>query len=174
MATISEEHERLLDTDGFVVESPAGDVGWVEEVWLGEEGEPEAVAVRTGDGQHGLLLDEDVVTVDRDNRWIVVPEDPRLLELDAPHMTSSRAPTEPGKVAASWATTGASLHVTPRPRHLWHVPYRPSEPRRAPRRMAERPLWQGIAALLTMIALLVAATITLAYVITHLVTGTAY
>jgi hypothetical protein len=38
----------------------------------------------------------------------------------------------------------------------------------------ERPLWQGVAVLLVTIALLVALTITLAYVVARLITGTAY
>jgi hypothetical protein len=169
MATIAEAHERLRETDGFVVESPAGDIGWVEEVWLGEEGSPRALAVRTGDGRHGLLRDEDVVTVDREKRWVVVTEEPTLLELDAPRLSASDG------LVASWRATGERLAVTPRPRHLWHVPYRPSEPAPPARaKRVERPLWQGVAVLLVTIALLVALTITLAYVVARLITGTAY
>lgn len=173
MAISAEASPRLYDTDGFLVESPAGDLGWVEEVWLGDGGEPKAVAVRTADGRHGLLLDEDIVSVDREQRWVVVPEEPKLLELGAPRIapeSSSR-----GALAALWATTGSALTVTPRPHRLWHVPYRPAEPRPAiPRRKAERPVWQGVALLLATIALLVAFTITLAYTIADLVTGGAY
>jgi hypothetical protein len=169
MATIAEAHERLRETDGFVVESPAGDIGWVEEVWLGEEGSPRALAVRTGDGRHGLLRDDDVVTVDREKRWVVVSEEPTLLELDAPRLSAS------DELVASWRATGERLAVTPRPRHLWHVPYRPSEPAPPARaKRVERPLWQGVAVLLVTIALLVALTITLAYVVARLITGTAY
>jgi hypothetical protein len=173
MATPAQASPRLHDTDGFLVESPAGDLGWVEEVWLGDGGEPKAVAVRTADGRHGLLLDEDVVNVDREQRWVVVPEEPKLLELDAPRVAAESSSR--GALAASWATTGAALTVTPRPHHLWHVPYRPAEPTRPrPRRRPERPVWQGIALLLATIAFLVAFTITLAYTIADLVTGGAY
>jgi hypothetical protein len=169
MSTLAEAHERLRETDGFVVESPAGDIGWVEEVWLGEEGWPRALAVRTGDGRHGLLRDEDVVAVDREKRWVVVPEEPTLLALEAPRLSASDG------LVASWRATDERLAVTPRPRHLWHVPYRPAEPAPPARaKGVERPLWQGVAALLVTIAVLVALTITLAYVIARLVTGTAY
>jgi hypothetical protein len=172
MATPADSRDRLLETDGFLVESPAGDVGWIEEVWVDDEGEPEAVAVRTSDGRHGLLLNEDVLSVDRESRWVVVAENARFLELAAPRVTAADGAAK--RIESSWATTGAVLEVTPRPRRLWHVPYRPAEPSRPGRRRAiERPLWQGIAALLVLIALLVGATVTLAYVISDLVTGTA-
>lgn len=53
-----------------------------------------------------------------------------------------------------------------------HVPYRPAEPvRPARKRGAERPMWQGIAALLLTIAVLVVVTVALAYVVADLVTG---
>jgi len=170
MVTATETNERLLETDGYVVESAAGDLGWVEEVWIDDEGEAEAVAVRTADGRHGLLLADDVLTVDRESRWVVVDEDTKLLELAAPRLNR-----EGGRLTSSWGTTGAELQVTARPRHRWHVPFRPEEPARPARRpKIERPLWQGIAALLTTIALLVVCTIALTLVVAHLVTGTAY
>jgi hypothetical protein len=119
-----------------------------------------------------LLLDDDVVNVDREQRWVVVAEEPRLLELDAPRLAPEGSGGNP---AASWTTTGAVLTVHPRPHRLWHVPYRPEEPRQQqPRRRAERPVWQGIVLLLAAIAFLVAFTITLAYTIADLVTGGAY
>jgi hypothetical protein len=173
MATVADSRDRLLETDGFLVESSAGDLGWIEEVWVDETGDADAVAVRTADGRHGLLLDEDVLTVDRESRWVVVSPDTTFLELDTPHVTR-RAHDGTARFESSWATTGGVLEVAPRPRHLWHVPYRPEEPvQPARRRRAERPLWQGIAALLLLIALLVVVTIALAYLIAGLVTGAA-
>jgi len=68
MATVAESRDRLLETDGFLVESSAGDLGWIEEVWIDETGDADAVAVRTADGRHGLLLDEDELAVDRESR----------------------------------------------------------------------------------------------------------
>jgi hypothetical protein len=170
MATVAESRDRLLETDGFLVESSGGDLGWIEEVWVDEAGDADAVAVRTADGRHGLLLDEDVLAVDRESRWVVVSPGTTFLELDTPHVTK-RAEDGTARFESSWATTGALLEVAPRPRHLWHVPYRPEEPARPTRRRGvERPLWQGIAALLLLIALLVVVTVTLAYVIAGLVT----
>src|SRR5215831_4727434 len=100
MVTATETNERLLETDGYVVESAAGDLGWVEEVWIDDEGEAEAVAVRTADGRHGLLLADDVLTVDRESRWVVVDEDTKLLELAAPRLNR-----EGGRLTSSWGTT---------------------------------------------------------------------
>lgn len=165
MEGVLETHLELRDTDGFLVESPQGDLGWVEEVWLAESGEAKALAVRTADGRHALLLDDDVVAVDRERRWVVVPESPRLLELGPPRLAGG----EDGGLAASWATTGASLEVVTRPHRLWHVPYRPAEPKPpSTRRRPEQPVWQGIALLLVTIAFLVAVTTALAFVIADL------
>lgn len=167
MDSLAETHVELHDTDGFLVESPDGDLGWVEEVWLAESGEPKALAVRTADGRHGLLVEEDVLAVDRERRWVVVAEKPRLLELAAPRVAGGGG----GELAASWATTGSDLEVTPRPHRLWHVPYRPAEPKSpARRRRKERPVWQGIALLLVTIAFLVGATTALAFAIADLLT----
>jgi hypothetical protein len=158
---------ELRDTDGFLVESPGGDLGWVEEVWLAETGAPKALAVRTSDGRHGLLLDEDIVSIDRERRWVVVPEKPSLLELDTPRVAGGDGTA----LTASWATTGAVLDVTPRPHRLWHIPYRPAEPKTpVRRRRQDRPVWQGIALLLVTIAFLVAFTTALAFAIANLVT----
>ena len=166
MESVVETHAELRDTDGFLVESPEGDLGWVEEVWLGESGEAKALAIRTADGRHGLLLDEDVVAVDRERRWVVVAENPKLRELGAPRLAAG----DGSGLAASWATTGMDLEVTPRPHRLWHVPYRPAEPKPAKRRLQDRPVWQGIALLLVTIAFLVGATTALAFVVADLLT----
>src|ERR671918_9256 len=52
MAAITGEDQRLVETDGFILESSEGDVGHVEEVWVGEANEPHALAVRTSEGRH--------------------------------------------------------------------------------------------------------------------------
>jgi hypothetical protein len=175
MATVAETNTRLRETDGFVVESPDGDLGWVEEVWVGEANEPAALAVRTVDGQRGLLLGGDVLAVDRENRWVVVPPEPDLLELDVPHLTTTRGEGKAIRIAASWTTTGAPLPVSPRRHRLWRSPSRrpeatPSVPTESP----ERPLWQPVGVLIASLVLIVAFAITLAFVVARLVTGAAY
>ncbi len=166
---------RLRDTEGFVVESAAGDLGWVEEVWLGDGGAPRAVAVLTADGRHGLLLAEDVLGVDRERRWLVARPDPELLELAPPRVTSS-GDGAGARLSASWTTTGASLHVTPAHRRLLRsalpAPRRPAAPAAA--EPHERELWQAVAILLGSVAVLMALVITLAFVVAKLVTGAAY
>jgi hypothetical protein len=169
VTSVPDTHERLRETDGFLVESPAGDLGWVEEVWVGETGEPEALAVRTADGQHGLLLGDQVLSVDRERQWVVVSDEPTLLELAPPRLTKRDDGGDP-TLAANWTTTGAAIQVTPRPHRLWHLPYRPEEPKPVKRRMKDPPVWQGIAILLVGIALLVTVTIVAAFTIADLVT----
>jgi hypothetical protein len=46
--------EELLQCVGFQVESPSDPVGFVEEVWLGPEDEPTALALRTVEGHAGF------------------------------------------------------------------------------------------------------------------------
>ncbi|HEU0248627.1 MAG TPA: hypothetical protein VFR38_16240 [Gaiellaceae bacterium] len=175
MATVAETNTRLRETDGFVVESPDGDLGWVEEVWVGEANEPAALAVRTADGRHGLLLGEDVLAVDRENRWVVVPPEPDLLELDVPRLTTMHEEGAAIRLAASWATTGALLPVSPRRHRRSRFPSRPSEATRPmPTESLERPLWQPVGVLIASLVLIVAFAITLAFVIARLVTGAAY
>jgi hypothetical protein len=163
--TTSESTSKLRGTDGYVVESPEGHVGWVEEVWLGETDEPRALAIRTADGRHGLLMDDQVLAVDRENQWVVVPPDPTLLELDVPRLVTE-AGSEP---AASWETTGERFRASP-PHHRMHPAFR-----RALRTLrAERPFWQVVAIFLGSIALIVTFTITVAFLVARLVTGDAY
>ena len=72
MATTAGEDQRLVETDGFVVESSKGDVGRVEEVWVGGGERASRAAVCTSEGRHGLLLADDILAVDRENHWVVV------------------------------------------------------------------------------------------------------
>jgi hypothetical protein len=161
MATLTTIRE-LHDTLDFVVESPDGAVGRVEEVWLGPEGEPQAVAVRTTDGNRALLLEEDVLAVDRERHWVVARAGADLLELEAPRLASRDAE---GHLAASWSTTGTVLH--------------PHEPTPVPaasrsRQTTDRPLWQVIAILYGWVGFVVALVIALVFVISALVAGSAY
>lgn len=169
--TATEIHEPALDgTDGFVVESTEGDLGWVEEVWVGEGNEPGALAVRTTDGRHGLLLSKDVLAVDREYHWVVVRSEPELLALDNPRMLDADEGDGGGHIAASWKTTGEVFRLAPR-RRRWRVPFLR---RKARSGHGEPPLWRAIAVLLSSIAFLVVLIATLAFLIAWLVAGEAY
>jgi hypothetical protein len=164
MALVAEESSRLCDTDGFLVESPEGDVGRVEEVWLDEHDDPCALAVRTGDGQHALLLADEVVTVDREHRWVVVPSAPRLLELAPPRVSLDGGV----RLSASWETTGEAVELPPRPARRW------LRRARARRDLEERPLWLVIACLYGWLVVAVALMLGLAFGIAALVGGAPY
>src|SRR6266566_327163 len=174
MATIAERSRRLRETEGFLVESPEGAVGRVEEIWVDEANEPCALAVRTNDGRHALLLEEDVVAVQHEQGWVVAPSRPTLLELEPPRlsMIADRGMSEP-RIAASWQTTGAVLPAAPRPAWRWRLPF-PDLRRSAEPDSVERPLWRAVAILYAALVFVVAFVITLAFVIARLVSGAAY
>jgi hypothetical protein len=156
---------ELRDTEDYAVETPAGAIGRVEEVWLGPAGDPQALAVRTTDGGHALLLDEDVVTVDREHRWVVVEEHPALLELAPPQVVSRE-----GHVEAQWATTGSVVHPEPAVRLAG---FRAVLQRHAPH-LAGRPLWQLIAILYGALTLIVLGVVALVFLIAWVATGAPY
>ena len=154
----------LHETEGFDLESADGAIGRVEEVWLGPGEEPQALAVRMTDGSRALLLEENVVAVDREHHWVVVGPHPELLELDAPRLESTG-----GRPAASWATTGAVSHPEP--------PSTPGVPQAVRRRvpnMDERPLWQVVAALYAAVALIVVFVVALVFVVSWIAVGHPY
>jgi hypothetical protein len=164
----------LRDTDGFVVESPNGEVGWVEELWLGEGDEPRALAVQTVDGRHALLRADDVEAVEREQHWVVVRDGQELLELGLPRITTSN-----GRIVAVWETTGAVLRAPSEP--SWHLPHGPHhEPHPHPglaaagRRIRRWPAWVSIAILYSSLLLIGAALIAVAFLVSWLVTGSAY
>ena len=171
MTATAGKDERLAGTDGFVVESLHGDVGWVEEVWVGEANEPRALAVRTSEGRHGLLLGADVLAVDRENHWVVVSPDAVLLELDAPRLQPAEGEDGAMRQAASWTTTGEIVPLAPRERDRW----RPLQRWAAmlPLTRATRLPW-AVAILLTGIVLLLALMMALAFVIARIVSGSPY
>lgn len=140
----------LRNADGWVVESPYGDVGEVEEVWVDGDG-PCALAVRVKDGRRALLLDCDVVALDPEHRWVVVPEEAHLLELDAPRLRTDGAP------AASWTTTGNEVAITPAGPSVG----------RAKERVAahERPLWEQLAILYAGLFVIVVFVIALVFAV---------
>jgi hypothetical protein len=163
MATTA-HRDTLHDTEDFVVESADGPIGRVEEIWLGPADKPQALAVRMKDGSHALLLDREVLTVDREHRWVVVRSGPELLELGSPRLDGNRD----GKLTASWATTGTVV--------------RPELPKRRPTlrlvkphpSVAERPLWQVIAILYSAVTLVVLLVLGLVFLISWLAGGAPY
>jgi hypothetical protein len=91
--------------DGFRVDAPGGRVGWVEELWLDDEGGTTAAVVRLPGARRGLLVHDDIDEILFEERAIAVRPDARLLELDPPHL-DARAH---GALEASWGTSGKAL-----------------------------------------------------------------
>jgi hypothetical protein len=157
---------RLHETAGYTVQSAAGTIGRVEEVWLGPEGDPQALAVRTSDGDDALLLAGDVVAVDAEHRWVVVGEHPDLLELAPPRLQTHLG----GRLAASWETTGAVVHPQPRGRFAFL-----GKAERGPAPTSpERPLWQLVGILYGAITLIVVAVLALSFLVAWIVGGAPY
>jgi hypothetical protein len=167
-----ERVEQLWRSEGFAVESPAGLIGWVEEVWLDERSRPCALALCMVDGRRALLLTEQVVAVDEERQWIVVEYQPPLLELDAPRLTTSEGG---GQLRASWVTTGERLVAPTRSGRLpLGVRLWLRRPRLGLTNGGEWPLWKTVVVLYATIALLLLLMITLAFSTAWIVTGTAY
>jgi hypothetical protein len=169
MATGVRPNEQLHDTDGFRVESSDGTLGWVEEVWLDDADEPCALAMRTREGRRALLLGDDVIAVQREQRWVVVPPRPGLLELAPPHLLAN-GDGSAAQLSASWATTGASIPIERRPSSGLRLP----SARAATAGETERPLWLAVGALYAFIALFVGGVIGLSFAVAWLVAGNAY
>jgi hypothetical protein len=93
------------NVDGFGVVTPGSWIGWVEEMWLDDEGAPTAMAVRLPSGRRGLLLRDGIDEIHPDRREIAVRSDARLLELEPPHLDTGTY----GTPTASWTTTGSAL-----------------------------------------------------------------
>ena len=102
MATIAPK--RLSGCDGFRVESPRGQLGWVEEPWLGPDAEPAALAVRTRDGERRLLVADAVEAVLDEEHTVVVRRDADLLKPDASRLEGIAPPA-----------------AAPRERPLWQI-----------------------------------------------------
>jgi hypothetical protein len=69
----------LRRCEGFRVESPDGFVGWVEEVWLGAEHEPEVLVLQGPQGRRLLSLAGEDVRVDPRRERIVLDSTPELI-----------------------------------------------------------------------------------------------
>jgi hypothetical protein len=69
----------LRRCEGFRVESPDGFVGWVEEVWLGADHEPEVLVLRGPHGRRLLSLAGEDVAVDPRRERIALASTPELI-----------------------------------------------------------------------------------------------
>jgi hypothetical protein len=163
---------ELRASDGFRVESPRGRLGVVEEVWIGEAGEAQALAVRTVDGHHALVLAEEVEAVLPDEEQVVV-EEPRLLELEPPRLDGQRGDGGVPRLSASWTTTGDVLPL-PEPGARLRLPFASPRADAAAPDVLERPLWQMVAILYGSIALIALIVVALAFLVPLLVVGHAY
>ena len=158
MATVA----QLQTCDGFTVEGPDGCLGWVEETWLGADGHPAALAVRTCDGRRALLRADAVLAVDPDAQEVLVGEDADLRALEPPRLTSADT--------ATWHATGE--HLTARAAAAHAAPHAPAlAAARAATSQRDRTVFRAIAIALGCIAALVAFEIGLAFGVAYLVTG---
>lgn len=150
----------LLDCDGFYVENAGRPLGWVEETWLGPDGEPAALALHLVDGRRGLLLARDVAQIEAERERILARDGASVLELGAPHLVADGS--------AAWETTGAVVEPpaegTLLPQAV--LALRPWK-LRAPRSSE----WHAFPLLLVGIGTLIALEILIAFVVAYLVTG---
>ncbi len=93
--------------DGYSVATPAGVIGWVEELWLDDDETVTAVVVRLVDGRRGLLMSEQIGEVAHDRRTLAIGSDARILRLEPPHVHR----TPDGAPVASWSASGAPLKL---------------------------------------------------------------
>jgi hypothetical protein len=159
-------------TDGFRVETDDGLLGWVEEAWLGEQDELDALALRLLDGRRALVLAADVESVVPEREYVGVRGGVRMLELGPPHVVRNG----PNRIAASWQTTGELIQAPKPPGKLRHAllqlrPWRLAPP---PAPGGEQSVGRALLVLLPLLGLLIAVEIALAFVVAYLVTGRAY
>jgi hypothetical protein len=162
---------ELAGCEGFRLEYERGLAGWVEETWLGAADEPVALAIRLIDGRDGLLLAEDVGMVVREHELLTMRADARLLELELPRVLASN-----NGLSAAWRTTGEQLELPEPPglvdRALLTIrPWRLAPP---PRGETTRPLWMTLVVLYSTLALIACLLIGLDFLVSWLVTGSAY
>jgi hypothetical protein len=123
------------------------------------------------DGRRVLLLAERVVAVDQEREWIVVEDEPQLLELDAPRLSLVGG----SRLQAFWVTTGERVVAPTRTGQLpLGVRLRLRWPQLSLANAAEWPLWKIVVVLYATIALLLLLMMTLAFSTAWIVTGTAY
>lgn len=174
MGTVVHENLRLERCDGYRVESPHGEIGLVEEIWLDPDGEEaRAIAVRTPEGRHGLILADEVAAVDAEQEWVVVGPEATLLELEPPRLAVDPG-TKARRLLAVWETSGGALpepppRALPFPLRLLHPRIRSAEPR-----TDEEPVWRAALVLYALLGLVLAVFIGVVFLIPYVLTGHAY
>jgi hypothetical protein len=159
----------LAVCDGYrVFAEGGGELGRVEEIWLGAWDEATAVVVRLLDGRRGLLLAADVAGVWPETRFMTMAAKADLLRLEPPHVDPEHDGRRP---AASWRTSGdvLELHESPRIGRLLPDALRAS--RGAAKEESERPLWQAVAGLFLTVLTIVVVLISLDFLVSYLVVG---
>jgi hypothetical protein len=153
--------------DGYSVATPAGMVGWVEEMWLDDSDSATALVVRLLDGRRGLLVRDEIDEVAHERRAVTIATDARILRLEPPHVHngSHRAPV------ASWAATGATLELPEPPgvvRGALAGLHRPAVPRTTDGGI---PTFRTILAMFASIAVIGLTVIGLDILVAYLATG---
>jgi hypothetical protein len=151
----------LVGCNGYRVVTADTRIGSVEEIWLDADGAPIGLAVQADGSRRGLVLAEDVRTVDDERRWVVVDPDVRVLELEAPRLL--HPPDRLDRIEAAWSTSGSTLAVRP-PARL--------APKEKPTRRSsvDPPLVRAIVVLYVALAVVVGVVMTLAFLVPYLVT----
>jgi hypothetical protein len=158
MALAPARQSALLRCDGFAVVTAEARVGSVEEIWLDSRGEPTGLAIRTGAGERGLVLADDVAAVDQERRWVVVDPDVRVLELEPPRLVQGVHGSR--RFEAAWTTSGDTLAVRPPPR---------ARVRRPQQARPDPPLVRSIVLLYAALTVVVALIMALAFLVPYLV-----
>jgi len=160
----------LLHADGFDVEVGDTVAGFVEEIWLGGDEEPQALALRTSAGRHGLLLADDVAIVDEEQHRVAVREGARLLALEPPHLVRRN-----GRLEATWTTTGERFDLVPAKPERPPLAARLPHPEHYPTQRTElRSLAFSIGVLYGGLAVLAFLLMGLCFLVADIVAGRAY
>jgi hypothetical protein len=95
----------LSGCDGYKVETADGLIGWVEEPWLGPDGEPAGLALRLVDGRRGFVLPEDVRLVEPDTEDVLLAAGASPRELAVPQLDGlADREAAPSPQSVPWGT----------------------------------------------------------------------
>ena len=153
--------------DGYSVGTPAGMVGWVEEMWLDDSDSATALAVRLLDGRRGLLVRDEIDEVAHERRMVTIGAGARILPLEPPHVQNGLD----GVPVASWVASGAPLEL-PEPagiiRGAFAGLHRPAVPRTSDSGIST---FRTILAMFAAIAVIGLSVIGLDILVAYLATG---